>query len=135
MISAEVQVMPIFAAGLCVALLLGVWLAYPLCVGVLAKAFGLVRGRHRVGGASMGTPSVTCILATRESGPAVRARVANLLSSDYDPARLSVVVGLDVNARCHPAELADLAPRVSVVQATRPGKPSALRSNSVTSLW
>lgn len=128
MISAEVQVIPIFAAGLCVALLLGVWLAYPLCVGVLAKAFGMVRGRHRVGGASMGTPRVTCILATRESGPAVRARVANLLSSDYGPARLSVVVGLDVNARCHPAELADLAPRVSVIQATRPGKPSALNA-------
>lgn len=124
---AELQVIPVFAATLCVALLLGVWLAYPLCVGVLARAFGL-RGHRRAGSATLGTPGVTCILATREDGPAVRARVANLLSADYDPAHLSVVVGLDRNAKCHPAELADLDPRVSVVQATRSGKPSALNA-------
>lgn len=118
---------PMLLAGLFVALLFGVWLAYPACVGAIVGVLGLMRRKSSLAG-GLGTPRVTCILATRESGPAVRARIANLLASDYDPLLLDVVVGLDRNARCHPGELADLSPRVSVVRATRPGKPSALNA-------
>lgn len=120
--------MPIFAAAVCTALLLGVWLAYPLAVGAVAWGRMLARNRRRVSPAPVGSPRVTCVLATREAGPAVRARITDLLAADYDSAHLNVVVGLDRNASCLPAELGDLGPRVRVVQAARPGKPSALNA-------
>lgn len=116
------------SAALFGALLGGVWIAYPLAVGVIARVIQLFGQRNASRALPPDAPSVTCILATREGPEAVRARVMDLLEADYDPSRLTVIVGLDSAARCTAADLADLAPRVTVVQARVPGKPSALNS-------
>lgn len=112
-------------AAVLLVLLLAVWLLYPACVGVAA----ILRPRRKSivpVGAGAG-PTVSCILVTREGAAAVRQRIANLFDTAYDGGSLDVVVGLDRNARCHPGELADLE-RVTVVQASHPGKPSALNA-------
>lgn len=72
--------------------LVATWVGYPAVVWVVA----LVRRRGRPPG-SPSTPRVTAILATRESDDAIRARVDNLLASDYPAHLLDVVVAIDAS--------------------------------------
>ena len=99
------------------ALLLAVWALYPLAIAIVA------RRRPALRAAPPGfAPTVTCVVASRDAAALLRTRVANLLDAAYDPARLDVVVALDrAAAEAAPAELADLGPRVTVVEGDAPG--------------
>ena len=51
-------------------------------------------------------PQITAVLATRDAAPIIRARVANLLDTDWPAERLDVVVTLDAEgSACTPADL------------------------------
>jgi poly-beta-1,6-N-acetyl-D-glucosamine synthase len=101
------------AAGLL--MLFVTWVAYPLAVAALGS---LRRPLPR--GWPGELPAVSVLIATREHAAAVRARVENCLASEYDPARLEVVVALDRGAGATAADLADLD-GVKLVDAEAPG--------------
>ena len=105
-------------------LLLATWVLYPVVIAVLARSRRAMNSRW-----SGDAPLVTIIVATRESPEAVHARVRDLLASDYPPARLRVVVGLDVSGEGNvesPYAFADS--RVRVVRAEGVGKAAALNA-------
>jgi cellulose synthase/poly-beta-1,6-N-acetylglucosamine synthase-like glycosyltransferase len=103
-----------YLAALGLILIIWAWLAYPLliaAVGALHRPVPDTPVRAK--------PHVTVVVASRDSGAAIRARVENCLDSDYDPDRLDVVVALDGNEDAASA-VADL-PSVRVVTADMPG--------------
>jgi cellulose synthase/poly-beta-1,6-N-acetylglucosamine synthase-like glycosyltransferase len=102
----------VFGLGLfSVLALAAIWGGYPLVVRALG---GLRRRRVRAGTPEATTVSV--IIASSDEQGAIRARVANVLETSFPEDRLEVVVALDaVRARCTPAELADIDPRVTVL--------------------
>ena len=98
-----------------------VWLVYPLGVAAVAALRPI---RERSIGAWQ--PTVTVVIATRESGADVLQRVQNCFASGYDPAKLTVVVALDTGE--DPSAAADLAnvdPRLTVVAGDLPGGKAA----------
>jgi cellulose synthase/poly-beta-1,6-N-acetylglucosamine synthase-like glycosyltransferase len=115
------------------AALLGIWLGYPLCVWLAAGVRGFPRRRSDPVGTTRQLPTVTVILATRESAEAVRARIDDLLQATYPADLLDVVVGLDLGAKCTAENLADLAPRVRVVLADNPGGKACALNRAVRS--
>jgi cellulose synthase/poly-beta-1,6-N-acetylglucosamine synthase-like glycosyltransferase len=99
-------------------------LGYP----VLLLVWGRLRPRpFRTGPRE---PSLTVVIAAHNEAPAIEARLRNLLSLDYPPERLSILLGLDgcddgtaVCARAHAGH------GVRVIEfATRRGKPSVLNA-------
>lgn len=79
-----------FLAALSLVVLAAIWIGYPIVIAVLAALV-----RRPVSSRPGEPPLVSVILATRDSGDAVRKRVANLLASHYPPERLEVVVAVD----------------------------------------
>ncbi len=111
--------------------LVAIWLGYPVCVWIAA---GLRRMPHAAPtrhSEDEHRPSVSVILATREDAPAVRSRIADLLSSDYPFSRIEIVVGLDLGARCTPEQLADLDRSIRVVTADFPGGKACALNRAV----
>jgi cellulose synthase/poly-beta-1,6-N-acetylglucosamine synthase-like glycosyltransferase len=101
--------------------LVSVWLGYPAAMGLLAR---LTRARPRVPHAVL--PSVSVVLATRESAAAIRARVENCRATTYPADKLEVVVALD---RDRVAADDDVAPTVVMVRGDAAGgKASALNA-------
>ncbi|CAN5764583.1 hypothetical protein BH23GEM3_BH23GEM3_17440 [soil metagenome] len=110
-------------ALVCALGLAAVWLVYPLGVAVVA-ALRTPRSREQ-DGVSL-HPSVSVVLATRESPDIVRARVEDLLASESIDAVNEVVVALDRNRRGGAGdEFAMLDHRVVVVWADEPGGKAA----------
>jgi cellulose synthase/poly-beta-1,6-N-acetylglucosamine synthase-like glycosyltransferase len=68
------------------------WLGYPLVIYVCSH---LRRPRALPTLATVEYPSVTAVLATRDSDMLVAERVRDFLAADYPPDRLTVVVGVD----------------------------------------
>ena len=106
------------------------WLLYPAFVFAFAAMRGTrsTRAGQPRSGAHSGTvpssPTVTCVLATRDPPDVVRERVANFLAQDYPSDRLSVVVAVDATAAG--SLLPALAPlgedgRVTVIRGDAPG--------------
>jgi cellulose synthase/poly-beta-1,6-N-acetylglucosamine synthase-like glycosyltransferase len=116
-------------AALSAAAIAAIWLGYPLAVALV----GALRPVGGAGRAAGGVPTVTAVVASRDDAEAIRARVADLLASDYDPARLDVVVALDAaGAAASPAglvwpleEAGRVAGRVTVVCGDAPGGKAA----------
>ena len=104
-----------------------VWAGYPIVIVCLAAL------RHRrVLAAASPDQSVSVILATRADARAIRQRVADLLRTSFAADRLEIIVALDsARAEAHPAELADLDPRVVVVQGDAPGGKAATLNAAV----
>lgn len=110
-------------------LLVAGWALYPVALWLLVTVFG----RRRPACAEPAEwPTVEGIIATREPPEAIRARVQNLLASEYPPDLLRVTVALDASvagsADGARAALADLT-RVQVITSEGPaGKAGALNA-------
>lgn len=115
------------ASAVLLATLLLIWLGYPALIAILAAARG--RRRSPAGGAGL-PPTVTAVVASADDAESIRARVANLLDTDYPAHLLEVVVALDaVNGRATPEMLDFADPRVRVVVGDQPGgKASTLNA-------
>jgi cellulose synthase/poly-beta-1,6-N-acetylglucosamine synthase-like glycosyltransferase len=112
-----------------IAAVVGIWLGYPALMLLLAR----VRprpNRPALPPTRSTWPPVTAILATRESADVIRARVRNLLGSDYPHDKFDVIVTMDAaGATATPAELAGTftyedgrsAPNVRVIVGDTPG--------------
>jgi biofilm PGA synthesis N-glycosyltransferase PgaC len=112
--------MSAFAVAVAAAGSLGfIWLGYPAIVGLLVRSLGPRAVKRRSADAPL--PFVSVLLASREEAEVIRARVANLLESDFPASQLEVVVALDVDARCTPQSLAGAGARVRCVVAPAPG--------------
>ncbi|MBI3793083.1 MAG: glycosyltransferase [Gemmatimonadetes bacterium] len=96
-------------------LLLVTWGLYPLVIALLAR---VAPARRAAPPAAW--PSVTALLAARESPAVIEARVRNWFASDY-AGPLDVVVALDPSVTEPWVPPADLAPRVRVVVGDAPG--------------
>lgn len=101
-----------WSAGL---LLLAVWLLYPAVIAVMARA----RRRRAVTDPDY-TPSVTVVIATRESGDVMHARLRNCLDTAYPTDRLGIVLALDAST----SETPNLQ-GVTVVAGDAPGGKAA----------
>ena len=78
------------------------------------------------------TPSISVILATAGSATDIHARVANLLETTYDRAKLDIIVGLDsLNKQASAAELRDLHSSVRVVEGDPAGGKAATLNAAV----
>jgi cellulose synthase/poly-beta-1,6-N-acetylglucosamine synthase-like glycosyltransferase len=98
-----------------------IWGGYPLVVRALG---GLRRRRDSAGTGA--TPSISIVIASSDEQGAIRARLANLLETDYPADRVQVVVALDaVRGKCTPAALDDLDSRVLVVAGDADGGKAA----------
>lgn len=100
-----------------------IWIGYPLAIaGIAALA---ARVPRRCAG-TRPEPTVTVVIATREDDAAVRARVNDLLRTDYDPERVDVVVAVDFAAGPPtPRDLRYVDGRVRVVTGDPPGGKAA----------
>lgn len=106
------------------ALLLVTWVGYPLAVRWLAA-----RMPARPVAEPEPWPSVSVVVASRDTPAAVAARVADLLAADYPPECLSVVVAVDSAQATPVAEYHVADPRVTVVPGDEPGgKATALNA-------
>lgn len=98
-----------------------VWVVYPAGMAVLAKL-----SRSSPARVAADPRSVSVVLATREDFAAIRSRVENLLQSDFDPAKLEIVVAIDPrHADLLVHEVAELDERVRVVRGDEPGGKAA----------
>lgn len=101
-------------AAISALLLVGTWLLYPLAAVISARVW------PRAARSARGwQPRVTVILASREAAEPIRARVTNILESDYPPHLLDVVVGLERSSGTDPNEIA--GDRVYAVTGDEPG--------------
>jgi len=97
-----------------------IWAGYPLAMRVVASArTRALKGRSDPPLAPSPAPLVSVVLATREEGAAVNARVANLLDTEHPSSRLEVVVA--ISAGSGPASYVFDDRRVRVVVADVPG--------------
>lgn len=102
------------------ALLLLTWGIYPLLVHVLAS---LRRPARASCPASW--PTVTVVVATRENGDLVCARVRDAVAADYPAELLDIVVALDHAADLEPKDIDCQEPRATVVRGDAPGGKAA----------
>ena len=107
--------------------LVAVWVGYPAVVAALSRFVSAtgspVRGRD---------PTVSVVIATRDGADAIRVRVRDCLSQDYDRAKLQVVVALDQRGGVHAADLEDLrSSEVAVVMGDMPGGKAATLNAAV----
>jgi cellulose synthase/poly-beta-1,6-N-acetylglucosamine synthase-like glycosyltransferase len=101
-------------------LLLLTWGVYPIVVQALAS----VRPARRPP-LPDSPPTVTVVVATREDGDLVCARVRDALKADYPAALLNVVVAIDHAAGTDPKDIECREPRATVVQGDAPGGKAA----------
>ena len=103
-----------------VAVLLSVWLGYPLVVTMVA---GL---KKEAGPATRGqTPSVTVVIATQDSADVIAGRVANCLESAYPERQLDIVVAIDSRSTLPANVHFTDSHRVRVVRDDNPGGKAA----------
>ena len=102
------------ATALALAVLTLVWIVYPAIVAIIA----IVRRCNE--GPRMGvTPSVSIVLASRDEPRVVKARIRDLLRSDY-PGEMEIVVGRDGVLEVE-QDLTAIDPAVRVTIADAPG--------------
>jgi cellulose synthase/poly-beta-1,6-N-acetylglucosamine synthase-like glycosyltransferase len=88
------------------AVVLGIWLGYPALMLLVARLVPRAN-QPTLPSDTSEWPRITAVLATRESADVIRARVRNLLESDYPSDRLDVIVTMDAaGAATTPAQLA-----------------------------
>ncbi len=103
--------------------LCAIWVLYPLAISALAA---LRRPARRSAPGATPVPTATVVIATRDDAATIRARVQNVLESQYPAARLQVVVALDaMGSRTSAADLAGMDPRVTVVEGDASGGKAA----------
>jgi cellulose synthase/poly-beta-1,6-N-acetylglucosamine synthase-like glycosyltransferase len=101
--------------------LLAIWIAYPLGIRLVA-VFRRAPARSDDGG----WPRVSIVLASADAAGAIRARVADLLSTTYSADHIELVVALDhAHAAATEQELCHLDPRLRVIPGDAPGGKAA----------
>ncbi|HEY4671644.1 MAG TPA: glycosyltransferase [Gemmatimonadaceae bacterium] len=108
------------------------WLLYPAAIGLGAWVSRLRRSCGDFKRSVTRVP-VSLILATRDDVDAVRARVADLLRTAYDPLMIEVVVGIDA-AAARPFDVASLGnfeTEIIVVTGDAPGGKAATLNAAV----
>lgn len=103
---------------------------YPVLLGVWARlrprpAAPLTRDTSRI---TTALPGVTIIIAARNEGRRLPARIANLLASDYPAERMEIIVASDGSTDDTVAALAAYRDRVTVLDLPAAGKPAALNA-------
>lgn len=102
------------------ALLVLTWGVYPLVVHGLAS----LRRASRPA-AAQPLPTVTVVIATREDGDLVLARIRDALAADYPAELLDVIVALDHAVAVDPKDIGRPEPRATVVRGDPPGGKAA----------
>jgi cellulose synthase/poly-beta-1,6-N-acetylglucosamine synthase-like glycosyltransferase len=102
--------------------ILYVYVGYPAILAVWVKL-----APRRVRSAAI-TPSVSIMVAARNEGATLEARIANLLSLDYPRELVQVVVASDGSTDSTDAVLDRYADRVDVVRVPAGGKARALNA-------
>jgi cellulose synthase/poly-beta-1,6-N-acetylglucosamine synthase-like glycosyltransferase len=101
--------------------LTAIWVAYPLVirvVGGLRRPLGAARRAD--------SPMVSVVVASADDAASIRARVADLLATNYPADLIEVIVALDsANAKAARDELDFMDPRVRVVSGDAPGGKAA----------
>lgn len=111
------------------AALIAIWAVYPLAVAAVAR-FRTSRPVVE----TVPAPTVSVVIATRELGDALTARVGNCLGAAYDAPMLDVVVGVDGVADVAAVEArlrAEWGPRVRVLLGDAPGGKAATLNAAV----
>jgi cellulose synthase/poly-beta-1,6-N-acetylglucosamine synthase-like glycosyltransferase len=111
-------------AGLSLLVMLATWIGYPAAVWAISRM-----RRVSAQPARDALPSVSVVIASRESAHAIRARVDNCLDTGYPASSLEVVVALDRSVT--PADEALFGggnERVRVVASIGRGKAAALNT-------
>lgn len=107
--------------------LLLIWIGYPLAI----RALGPWRGRKTVQ-TPRDSARVSIIVASADDAQAIRARVADLLATQYPAHLFEIVVALDsANAKATPRDLAGLDSRVHVLVGDAPGGKAATLNAAV----
>lgn len=104
------------------ALIAFIWIGYPLLVWALAS----LRPEHHTSPVTL--PSVSVVIASRDDAEAIRARVSDLLLTEYPAGLLEIVVARDVTRpepRSADAEAFGPSSIVRVVEGDAPGGKSA----------
>lgn len=104
----------------CALAVISIWFGYPLVIAALAAM--VKRGS---GWAVSEPPPVSVILATIDPADVVRARVEDLLASDYPADKLEIIVALDRKAGAAPEAIGDMGSRVHFVSGDEPGGKAA----------
>ncbi|MFN2398270.1 MAG: hypothetical protein ABR543_06455, partial [Gemmatimonadaceae bacterium] len=78
-------------ALLAAAVLAAVWVVYPLAIALVAAVIRPWTRRHH----ASRSPTVSVVIATRDTADAVRARIADCMRTTYERALVDVVVALD----------------------------------------
>jgi cellulose synthase/poly-beta-1,6-N-acetylglucosamine synthase-like glycosyltransferase len=106
-----------------VAVIVVIWLGYPLLVRALAALRRPLRDDP-----SATLPTVSVILASRDDPESIRARVSDLLAAQYPLSQMEIIVARDAARAPDDAAGADSfgpAPTVRVVEGDAPGGKSA----------
>lgn len=114
------------AGAAALAILLAIWLGYPVIIAGLAL---LWRDRRVSEQRTGGWPRVTVVLATRDSFAAVTARIENLVETDYPDELLEIVVARDATSVADWSKGSFGDERVRIVAGDEPGgKASTLNA-------
>lgn len=104
----------------CALAVIVIWFGYPLVIAALAAMVS-----RRPAWAAEVLPTVTVVLATIDRPDVIRARVQDLLASEYPADLLDVVVAIDRSAPGAADALDDLGPQVRFVAGDAPGGKAA----------
>lgn len=112
----------------CAALVVGIWLVYPLTIGLVA----LLTRRGGAFASDAPVPHVSVVLATRDADIAIRERVDDLLRTAYPHDRLEVLVALDATRDAsEPLTFANIAVPVRVLRGDDPGGKASTLNTAV----
>ncbi len=119
-IQLETNVLTVAVA--CALAVVFIWFGYPLVIAALAA---MVKRRSGWKWTAAELPHVSVILATIDPAEVVRARVEDLLASDYPADKLEIVVALDRGAGADPKAIGDMGAQVHFVRGDEPGGKAA----------
>jgi cellulose synthase/poly-beta-1,6-N-acetylglucosamine synthase-like glycosyltransferase len=105
--------------------ILYVYVGYPAILALWAK---LAPRRVERSAAAIMTPPVSIVVAARNEAATLEARIANLLSLDYPPDLVQIVVASDGSTDGTDAVLDRYADRIDVVRLSAGGKARALNA-------
>src|SRR5262245_4630219 len=105
--------------------ILYVYAGYPVLLALWAR---LVQGRRSIRGVSSALPGVSIVIAARNEGDRLPARLDNLLSLDYPAAERQIIVVSDGSTDRTAEVLASYGSRIDVVILPPNGKAAALNA-------
>jgi poly-beta-1,6-N-acetyl-D-glucosamine synthase len=105
-----------------------IYVGYPLVLAVWARRCATRPHNGNGGFQEHDRPCVTVIIAARDEARRLRARVENILASDYPTDRLQILIASDGSSDTTADVLAPLGPRVELLRLPPGGKAMALNA-------